>query len=91
MGLPSLQADIEESALDYRLAGLVLEDRFRPGNVGSSPVRGRVRRPVSEAILMRARQAEMEAQRLQAWTRQFVKDLQLWRWATRDVKPLRRR
>jgi hypothetical protein len=88
MGEVSYQESDQEKSLDYRIAGFVLEERFRRGNVAAP--RRPVRRSVSRDIL-RAKRAEAEARRIEANTRALAVDWERWRQATKDVTPLRRR
>lgn len=91
MGAPSYKESDEERALDYRLATVVLEDRFRPGNSRGGPARTPVRRGSSDAKIRKAKRAEAEALRTAAKTLAFVADMQAWYHVTKDVEPLRRR
>ena len=89
MGEASYQESDREKNIDYRVAGFVLEERFRRGNVAAP--RKPVRRASSIRDLLRAKRAEAEAIRMEATTRAFVADMELWRQVTKDVKPLRGR
>lgn len=90
MGAPSYEESNRERNLDYRMAALVLEDRFR-GNEGLRfSTRARRRRP-TETEIRRARRAEAEATRIETKTRALVADMQLWYRMTNDVEPLRGR
>jgi hypothetical protein len=68
MGAPSYEESDRERNLDYRIATLVLEDRFRRPNVWSGPARVPARRGPSEGVMRRAKRAEAEALRIEART-----------------------
>jgi hypothetical protein len=90
MGAPSCEESDRERNLDYRITALVLEDRFRPGNVWCAS-QASSRRGPSEAEKRRMRQAEVEARRIEAKTGSFAADMRFFYDSMSGVVPLRRR
>lgn len=81
------QADIEDRAADNRaVAGL-----FARGTAGAAGIDMFLQTRKAAAARLKEQQAEAEASRTQERTRRFVDDDMVWRAATADVQPLRRR
>lgn len=88
MGMPSYLADIQDKAIDNKIAA----SAFLNGSAGAAGV-GRSFRAAQKRTseLVKAKRAEAEARRQEEQTRRLVEDKLAWIEATAGVVPLRNR
>ena len=87
MGMPSSLADIEDKAIDNRIAA----NAFANGSAGAAGIdRSFYASQIITAKSFKAKRAEADARKVEERTRRLVDDTLVWNEEIKDVIPLRK-